>query len=148
MNLGNGISYSKKNGLLTVHTPRGNVYQSKTKSGKVRVEMGWRDGFGPDWSHALQSAQARFDEEVIKVTEPYVPIKSSLLRRSAAMASKIGSGQIVYATPYAAAQYYKTADTRAYNEPKAGGHWGDRMKADNLNHLANFARGMVKKYGK
>lgn len=144
--MGNGISYSKKNGLLTVHTPRGNTYQSKTKSGEVRIEMDWRDGFGPDWTNGLNKAQAMFDQEVLGVTEPYVPMDTGLLRRSAVMASEIGSGEIVYATPYAAAQYYNTADTRDY-DPKAGGHWGDRMKADNLTHLQNFARRMVKKYG-
>lgn len=145
--MGNGISYSKKNGLLTVHTPRGNTYQSKTKSGKVRIEMDWRDGFGPDWTNGLNKAQAMFDQEVIRVTEPYVPMDTGLLRRSAVMASNIGGGEIVYATPYAAAQYYNTSNSRTYSS-KAGGHWGERMKADNLTHLANFARGMVNKVGK
>lgn len=144
--MSNGISYSKKNGLLTVHTPRGNTYQSKTKSGKVRIEMDWRDGFGPDWTNGLNKAQAMFDQEVLRVTEPYVPMDTGLLRRSAVMASEIGSGEIVYATPYAAAQYYKTSNSRTYSS-KAGAHWGDRMKADKLTHLANFARKAVKNVG-
>lgn len=135
------------NKLLKIDTPRGTVYQKKTKSGKVRVEMDWRDGFGPDWTNGLNKAQAMFDQEVLRVIEPYVPRDTFMLRRSAVMASNIGGGEIVHATPYAAAQYYNTSDSRTYSS-KAGSHWGERMKADNLTHLANFARGAVKKVGK
>lgn len=140
-----------KNDLLVIETPRGQIVQreyTKGKNkGKVYLRLEWNPGFDENWSNALQSAQARFDEEIIRVTEPYVPMDTGMLRRSAMLASDIGSGEIVYATPYAAAQYYKTANTRSYS-PKAGGHWGDRMKADNLPYLENFARGMVRKYGK
>lgn len=139
--------YSKQNGLLKVTTPKGSVMQQKTKSGKVKISVEWDPSFGPDWTEKLNSVQAMFDQEVLRVTEPYVPMDTGLLRRSATLASNIGAGELVYATPYASAQYYDTANSRPYSS-KAGGHWGDRMKADNLSHLASFARKAVQKSDK
>ena len=131
------------NPLLTIHTPRGAVIQEQTRTGKVRIHIEWARDFGPRWTAALQGVQARFDEEVLRITEPYVPMYTGMLRTSAKLASSIGDGQLEWATPYAAAQYYGTKDSRPYSA-QAGGHWGERMKADNLSYLANFVKKQVK----
>lgn len=127
-------------GKVIIKTPRGAVLQGKNGT----IELEWNKDFAPKWTNKFQKAQAMFDEEVLRLTEPYVPYDTHALARSALIASDIGGGRLVWATPYAAAQYYKTADSRPYS-PIAGGHWGERMKSDNLAHLADFARKAVKK---
>ncbi len=129
------------NPLLTVHTPRGAVSQIQGENG-IELKIEWNPGFGPDWTKHLQTVQARFDNEVLRITTPYVPMDTGLLYKSAELASNIGDGELIWSTPYAAAQYYGTGDSRPYSS-LSGGHWGDRMKADNLSHLARFARKMV-----
>ncbi|MGN0975889.1 MAG: minor capsid protein [Gemmiger sp.] len=132
-----------KNTSLVIHTPRGTLSQVAGRGGGATVEIRWESGFGPDWTARLQGAQAAFDAEVLRVTEPYVPYDTHLLARSADLASDVGGGTLEWATPYAAAQYYDTSDSRGY-DPLAGAHWGERMKADRLPELERFAKGEVK----
>lgn len=142
---------SYKNDKLIIKTPKGKmisheITRGKNK-GKVKLRIEWEKGFGPKWTSNLNTVQAKFDEEVLRVTQPYVPYKTHLLQQSAVLSSNIGGGELVWSTPYAAAQYYNTADSRKY-DGKAGGHWGERMKADNLTHLSNFVKGAMKKVDK
>ena len=71
------------NSLLTIKTPKGSVYQSKTSNGKTVVKVEWNPGFGPEWTKNLNTVQAMFDEEVLRKTDPYVPMDTGLLKRSA-----------------------------------------------------------------
>lgn len=135
------------NKLLTVKTPKGDIYRQQGESGKISIQIRWDSGFGSKWTKVLYTAQSIFDEEVLRTTEPYVPMDTGMLRRSAQLSSDIGGGELVWATPYAAEQYYNTSDSRPYSS-LAGAHWGDRSKADNLTHYATFAKGAVKKVGK
>ena len=110
----------------------------------IKLQVEWSPGFGPDWTSHLQEAQSKFDAEVLRVTQPYVPYDTHMLQNTAIMGSDIGGGELDWITPYAGWQYYNTSDTRPYDS-LAGAHWGDRMKADNLPHLEDFARKAVKR---
>lgn len=131
------------NKLLKITTPKGIVFQTKTKAGKTTCKIEWNPNFGSGWTDHLNTVQAKFDMEVLRLTDKYVPMQTGMLRRSAQVSSNIGGGELVWSTPYAAQQYYNTASTRSYSAT-AGSHWGERMKADNIKHLANFARKAVK----
>lgn len=50
--------------------------------------------------------QKAVDKAVIRVCEPYVPFDEGVLAGSANTATKIGSGEVVYDTPYAHYLYY------------------------------------------
>lgn len=120
---------------LTIKTPSD---RTVSRDG-VTATVHWDPGMGAAWTARFQVAQAMLDEEILRRTEPYVPVDSGVLKSSAALASDIGGGELVWATPYAAAQYYNTAQTRAY-DPLRGGMWFERMKADNMAALEAFAR--------
>ena len=47
------------------------------------------------------AVQKYIDSEVIRQCEPYVPFDSGILTASANTATEIGSGCVVYSTPYA-----------------------------------------------
>lgn len=52
------------------------------------------------------AVQKFIDAEVIRQNEPYVPFDEGVLTASASTATDIGSGLVVYNTPYAHYQYY------------------------------------------
>lgn len=130
------------NDLLKITTPRGAVKQVRNSTGEVSCKIEWAPGFGRDWAQRLTGAQAMFDQEVLRRTDPYVPLDTGMLKNTALLASDIGGGELVWSTPYAAAQYYNTASSRPYDALR-GGHWAERMKADHLPQLQDFARKAV-----
>ena len=120
--------------------------------------------------------QKVIDQSVIDFCQPYVPASPDrTLEFSAQMATQVGSGQVIWDTPYAHYQYMGivygpnipiiqdgilmgwfsppgrpksptdrklTYDTS--QNPMAGSHWFERMKADRLNDILDAARAAVK----
>ena len=66
--------------------------------------------------------QMFLDTEIIKHCDPYVP-------RDTGMLAGIGSGQIVYNTPYAE-KVYTTPELNFQGAPMRGAFWAPRMWAD------------------
>lgn len=54
----------------------------------------------------LSKAQKFIDSECIRQMKPYTPFRTGMLERSATLGTVIGSGHIVYNSPYARYQYY------------------------------------------
>ena len=71
-------------------------------------------------------AQKFIDSEVMRLCEPYVPLDSGALKQSAATHTKIGSGRVVYNTPYARRWYYMPAKFKG--APTRGNFWLEKMK--------------------
>lgn len=116
------------------------------------------------------AVQKFIDLEVIRQCEPYVPFDTGVLTASASTATDIGSGLVVYDTPYAHYQYYgivygpnipmviggeqtfrspagakkvPTGRTLTYNKevhPLAGSFWFERMKADHTTEILDGAK--------
>lgn len=70
--------------------------------------------------------QKYIDSEVIRLSDPYVPFDTGMLKHSAISATVIGSGVVVYNTPYASKQYYGNRGVKGLRGPR----WFERMKAD------------------
>lgn len=77
---------------------------------------------GPD---AMQAAQKYIDNAVLRGCDPYIPFDTGMLRDSGVSHTKIGSGLVVWRTPYAKARYYKCA-----SKGLRGAKWFVRAKAD------------------
>lgn len=113
--------------------------------------------------------QKTIDAAVIRECFPYVPFDEGMLAGSANTATKIGSGEVVYDTPYARYQYYgevygpnfpvtengeivgyyspkekyPTGRALQYNtdkNPQAGSHWFDRAMADHKDEILKEAQ--------
>lgn len=114
--------------------------------------------------------QKFIDAEIIRQCEPYVPFDEGILNASASMETDIGSGLVVYDTPYAHYQYYgvvygpnipmmiggeltfrspsgatkvPTGQKLTYNKekhPLAGSFWFERMVADHKDDILKGAR--------
>jgi hypothetical protein len=66
-------------------------------------------------------AQSLLDSEIIRNCDDYIPFKKGELKRSAVKHTVLGSGLVVWQTPYARRQWY---------EHKAKSEWAIKMWAD------------------
>lgn len=74
-------------------------------------------------------AQKFLDSEVLKDCEPFVPMVSGNLVRSGQRGTNIGSGEVIYAAPYARAQYYGFPRKTLEKHPQASMQWFEKAKA-------------------
>ena len=84
----------------------------------------WTRGKPPDLPGGNE-AQKYVDKEVLRRCEPYVPFDQGFLKQSGILETKLGSGKVVYRTPYARRWYYEPA--RFQGAPKRGNYWFERM---------------------
>lgn len=83
--------------------------------------------------------QKFIDSEVLRLTDPYVPMDSGELKRSGTKHTKIGSGKVIYKTPYARRQYFNNK-----GRGLRGRQWFHRSKVDNKDTIL---KGAIKKAG-
>jgi len=76
-------------------------------------------------------AQRWLDNEVLKDCTPYVPRITGALERSGISGTVIGSGEVVYNSPYAKRQYYGYFNHSAQSHPQASREWFEVAKASN-----------------
>lgn len=97
----------------------------------------------------IREAQKYLDNRVITDCEPYVPIQSGDLRGSAKRCTELGSGEVIWNTPYAGYQYRGkvmigveskspwakknepkeyNGDTLTYSDPMATSNWFEKAK--------------------
>lgn len=112
---------------LTISTPRGKIVQ--TPSGKAQLI--WNPGFGQAYTHRFGNVQIFIDNGVLKGMEPYTPLRTSMMIKSAQLGSVIGSGTIRYLAPYAKRQYYsgRTPGTSSTGGLR-GRLWFERWKTE------------------
>ena len=96
--------------------------------------------------------QEYIDSEVLRLSDPYVPMQQGNLKRSGTLGTKLGTGEVVYNAPYARYQYYGKVmvgrapkrltdrDLTYHGAPKRGKLWFERMKADHKNTILAGAR--------
>lgn len=77
--------------------------------------------------------QKYIDSEVLRLTDPYVPMDTGTLKESGTINTKIGSGEVKYNTPYARRQYFENKGNGL-----RGRQWFERMKA---NHRDGILKG-------
>ncbi|MEG2841855.1 MAG: minor capsid protein [Ruthenibacterium sp.] len=121
---------------LIIHTPHAQTVSINGCSAKAT----WNPDFARKRTERFDRAQCFIDAEVLRRCSPRVPFRDGFLEKSGAIATEIGSGEVRYATPYAA---------RLYNNPQynfdqskhanAGGQWFERMKIDEKNDILHKA---------
>ena len=73
-------------------------------------------------------AQKRLDLRVLRDSNVYAPEDTNILKDSAIINSKIGEGELVWATPYARAQYYGLPNKSKDRNPRASMKWFEVAK--------------------
>ncbi|WP_201750549.1 minor capsid protein [Senegalia massiliensis] len=82
--------------------------------------------------------QRYVDSEVLKLTDKYVPFRDGKLKESGTRNTKIGSGEVVYRTPYARRMYYNPQFNFS-GAPLRGAYFFERSKIDNKKTILNGA---------
>ncbi|MEA5057253.1 MAG: minor capsid protein [Anaerotignum propionicum] len=134
-----------------IETPRGRIIQTS----RVKAQLIWNPEFQFKWNGRYNAAQMYVDSEVLRLSDPYVPFQSGMLKLSGQLGTVIGSGLVVYNAPYAKYQYYGyvmagrapkqlTDIPITYNgAPKRGKLWFERMKVDHKESIIAGARKRV-----
>lgn len=92
----------------------------------------------------FKQAQKWLDNEVVKDSTPYTPMKTGALMRSGINATHYGSGEVVWNTPYAARCYYNKLNFSKDKHPQAQSHWFEKAKAVNKAKWTDGVRKIVK----
>lgn len=82
------------------------------------------------------------DSETMRKSSPYVPFDTGMLHDSTIRHTKVGSGEVVWRTPYARRMYYNPQ----YNfqgAPQRGAKWFERMKAQHKDEILRGAARMA-----
>ncbi|SCJ65898.1 Uncharacterised protein [Anaerotruncus sp. 2789STDY5834896] len=137
---------------LVVETPKGRII----KIGDTKCVLEWNPGFGPEHTVGFNRVQMYVDNEVLRLSTPYVPKRTGALIKSGLLGTDIGSGVVEYVAPYARYPYYGKlmvgeAPKRTTDQPLTygrgslrGPYWFERMKVD---HKAKILAGARKLQG-
>lgn len=125
-----------------ITTPRGSIIQSVTKGGKIKATLTWNPNFAAKRNQGFSRAQKFVDSEVLRYCSALVPFQTGMLDKSGKLGTVIGSGAVQYIAPYAAEQYYNTAERRPYDSNR-GARWFERMKVAHKSDILNGAKKMM-----
>ena len=121
----------------SIQTPRGSI----VINGKNKAELKFDSAFVSKWSGRYSKAQMYVDSEVLRRSEPYIPLKTGMLIKSGILGTTIGSGLVQWIAPYAKRQYYKGRQPGTSSEGVLRGRqWFERMKASNVKAIVDGAR--------
>jgi len=108
-----------------INTPRGKIII--LSNGKASLEF--NANFSQKWTEQYSLAQRFVDSEVLRLSEPFIPLDTSMLIKSGILGTDVGSGTVQWIAPYARAQYYGTRAPGSQTGPLRGPQWFERMKA-------------------
>ncbi len=123
---------------MKIETPKGTII--KTKNGKAKLT--WNPNFSDKWQGRYTDAQKFVDSEVLRLSDPYIPMQSGMLKKSGILGTTIGTGEVVWNAPYARYLYYgkvmvgrapkkvTSAKLTYHGAPMRGAFWFERMKKD------------------
>ena len=146
----------------------------KNMNGKTRIKtsafdgvFAWNPTAEPNWEGRFALAQKVVDSAVLRYSQPYIPLETGTLFRSGNIATKIGSGEVIWNAPYARFLYYGKVmigvntgspwakkgerkkvtdrDLKYHGGGKRGKMWFERMKGDHKQDIINEARGAMKR---
>jgi hypothetical protein len=109
-----------------IETPRGKIIVNEAN---LKAELTWNPDFQPKHQRRFSRAQQYVDSEVLRRSEPYIPLLTGTLIKSGILGTEIGSGVVQWIAPYAKAQYYMKRKNPSTTGPLRGPQWFERGKA-------------------
>lgn len=93
-------------GIAFIETPRGFIKHKVTAKGKVTAELKWNPGFAPMLNQNHNRAQVFLDNEVLRTSNKFAPVVTSMLVKSGILGTEAGTGEVAWIAPYAWRQYH------------------------------------------
>ena len=98
-----------------------------------------------DLEATTRQVQAPLDALILQDSNFFCPIKTGTLQKSAIINSRLGSGELVWETPYARRQYYEYSKPPYQPNPNACGKWFEAAKARWLEKWVRFVNERIKR---
>lgn len=106
-------------------TPNGIVINEKD----TKAELKWNPKFAPKWTRRFSRAQMFVDSEVLRLSEPFIPLRTGTMIKSGILGTKVGSGTVKWIAPYSKRQYRRgRSPGTSSTGPLRGRYWFERMK--------------------
>ncbi len=114
------------NKTTKIETPRGAVVIGANS----KAELKFKSNFAPKWAKRYSVAQQYLDSEVLRQSEPFTPLLTSMLIKTGILGTEVGSGTVSWIAPYARFQYYRgRRPGESKTGPLRGRYWFERMFA-------------------
>ena len=140
-----------------IQTPKGQIFvNNKTMkaelifytdsfTGVKRGGPGAGFGGAQSWQGVFHAAQWFVDNEVLRLCDPFIPLKTSMLIKSGILGTDLGSGVVSWIAPYAVYQYYMTnRKTKSKTGPLRGSFWFERMRQIYQKQILKGAKKIVR----
>ena len=105
---------------------------------RVKVDLSGLDDALQQRLGPMSPVQKFIDSEFIRLTDPYVPFRTGATKDSAITNTVLGTGLIVYATPYVR-KIWSHPEFNFNGAPMRGAYWAQRSWADNGNDIIRGA---------
>ena len=102
-------------------------------------------GIKADLEATTRQVQAPLDAQILQDSNYFCPIKTGTLQKSAIINSRIGSGELVWRTPYARRVYYEYEKPARQANPNACAKWFEAAKARWLKKWVRFVNERIKR---
>lgn len=112
-----------------------------TKAGGAR--LAWHTKFKPAWDGKYGRAQKFLDSEILRLSEPFTPLRVGMLIKSGILGTHIGSGLVQWVAIYARRNYYRAKPPGTETGPLRGPFWFERMKKVYGKTLVKGAKNMM-----
>lgn len=102
-------------------------------------------GIKADIEAQAQQVQAPLDALIMADSNYFCPLKTGKLQQSAIINSRIGTGVLIWRTPYARKQYYEYSKPPYQPNPNACGRWFEAAKARWFEKWVRFTNERIKR---
>ena len=121
------------------------IFYTDSFTGVKRGGPGPGYGGAQSWQGAFHEAQGFVDNEVLRLCDPFIPMKTGMLIKSGILGTEIGSGIVRWIAPYAGAQYYMIRKNLSTTGPLRGPYWFERMKQIYKKSILKGAKKIVRR---
>lgn len=123
-----------------IKTPRGQIIKVTTPNGRIEAQLTWNPNFAPKTNRQYTLAQKFVDSEILRLSEPYTPFQTGILKMSGTLGTVVGSGLVRYIAPYAQKRYYTPSVIGNATGKLRGFMWFERMKTDHGRKIVDGAK--------
>lgn len=71
--------------MFILDTPKGQLVKVKMPNGEMKMEIRWKEGFGPEITRNFRNIQEFIDSECLSLCEEFVPKDTGILKQSGIM---------------------------------------------------------------
>ena len=124
-----------------VKTPKGWTINKKSGQASYKISFNFDSRLASRLNANFDKAQRYVDSEVLRLSEPYIPRLTGTLINSGYSSTSIGTGKVVWETPYARRRHFEAGKNQTGIR---GPHWVKRMMNNRGQEIVKGVEKIVK----